>query len=94
MSDLPHVWTAAVDVKPGELKAGDLVVVDAGFTCISPWTILRVREQQRQGKGKKNRLVIPCCHGDHGLDGQENGPGKPYSGVRKIVALNEEIGPR
>lgn len=46
-----------------QLKAGDRVQVDRDFTCIIPFSIRIVREDE-QG------LYIKCIEGNHYLDGQ------------------------
>lgn len=49
--------------KLSELKEGDFVLIDGGFSCLS------------QGKAQvraddSGRLFIPCSSGNHYLDGQ------------------------
>lgn len=52
-----------------ELKPDITVVVDSGFTCMPGWTRLSV---ERDDHG----LYVPCSHGNHYLDGQENEDGQ------------------
>jgi len=63
-------------MKLADIKTGDRVVVDAGFTCMRPG----VHAVERDDGG----LFIPCDHGKHYLDGQEDEPGADLVGVSTI----------
>lgn len=49
--------------KLSQLKAGDFVVVDDGFDCMSAWQAFGVLEDE-------GGLYLPCADGGHYLDGQ------------------------
>lgn len=50
-------------MKLTELKSGDIVTLDAGFTCMTPGPQTVAQDQ--------NGLYVECEHGHHYLDGQE-----------------------
>ena len=56
-------------LKLNDLKPGDKVIADDGFTCIKAWSCLEVFA------GEDKNLYIPCKAGDrcHYLDGQLDG---------------------
>ena len=47
-----------------QLKPGDTVIADGGFTCIPDGARLQVCEHAEGG------LCVPCAEGGHHLDGQ------------------------
>ncbi len=47
-------------MKLSDVKPGDVLIADGGFTCIKEGTELIVSE----------KLTVPCSHGEHSLDGQ------------------------
>lgn len=49
--------------KLSQLKAGQMVWVDGGFTCLPPWT-------KREVKQDADGLYIDCSEGTHHLAGQ------------------------
>lgn len=49
-------------VKLSELKEGDTIIADAGFTCMEPGP----KEVMKHGEG----LFVACKDGGHWLDGQ------------------------
>lgn len=63
------------------IKAGDTVIVDAGFTCIKPNTHKFVYIDP-------DGLYITCGNGKrrHGLDGQLSDDGTAYVGLYKVLA--------
>ena len=66
-------------VKISEVKAGDILLSDGGFTCIGP--------QQNIVKEDANGLYIECSEGRHGLDGQEGWTDETkdyYVGFKKL----------
>ncbi len=68
-----------------EVKAGDKLRADGGFTCLNDGQIVEVK----QGHGE---LLVACRHGEHGLDGQINAAGTHYVGFFKAAA-DAEITP-
>jgi hypothetical protein len=63
------MWASSYSV-----KAGDVLEVDAGFSCITKGTRLRV---ERVGNGDSFfDLYVPCSHGKHYLSGQQNPEGE------------------
>jgi hypothetical protein len=54
-----------MNVKFDDVKAGDILISDGGFTCIRKNARCIVREHTPGGA-----LYIPCDHGVHYLDGQ------------------------
>lgn len=71
-------YEAAVPVMLEELKPGDTVIVDDGFTCLPPWAESTV---MYNGIGE---LFIHCETGLHYLEGQCDEEGAVLVGVRKI----------
>ena len=66
-----------------DLKPGDLVQTDSGFTCRPAWLVSRVYA------GNSNEdLCISCDENGHGLDGQlswEEGEEDVLVGVYRVV---------
>lgn len=60
-------------MRMAEIKDGDTVVLDAGFTCVKAGPIT-VRKDDRG-------LYFNCSHGRHYLDGQEDHPGRDLVGI-------------
>lgn len=60
-------------MKLADIKAGDHVLADAGFTCVKAGPHLV--EESKLG------LYICCDHGEHYLDGQEDEPGGDLVGL-------------
>ena len=63
-----------------EIKPGDKLIADAGFTCLSEDEVVEVKADA------KGELYIPCEEGEHYLDGQATGDGicvgfKRYGGI-------------
>ncbi len=81
MADKTAAFLALPDVNLADIKPGDRVVVDAGFTCIGAWRECTVEVDDR---GEK---FIPCTAGRHYLDGQEDfdNPDKPLVGLRRAA---------
>lgn len=52
-----------------DVKAGDFLVADDGFTCIADGAVLEVQQEP------DGTLWVPCATGQHGLDGQEDEDG-------------------
>lgn len=63
-------------VKLAEVKPGDRLVADGGFTCIKAGAIVTVGESPTGNDWPGADLYIPCSHGKHFLDGQENDAGQ------------------
>lgn len=59
-SDLNHKYA-----KLSEVREGDILVADGGFTCIKEGARLRVYADPKDGI-----LSVPCAEGGHGLTGQ------------------------
>lgn len=55
-------------LKFSDVKAGDKIQADRGFTCIAPNAVLEVRSCD-------HGLYVNCDEGKHFLDGQENADG-------------------
>lgn len=51
-----------------DLKRGDRVIVDDGFTCMTAWSE-KIVDEDNAG------LFVDCEDGGHGLDGQDDGDG-------------------
>jgi len=51
--------------KANEVKAGDHLKCDEGFTCLKPHTKVVVQEDEEG-------LFVSCADGKHYLDGQED----------------------
>jgi len=54
------------NVKFSDVKEGDVLVADGGFTCIRKGAELTVSSRFSDG------LFVPCDEGEHYLDGQLN----------------------
>lgn len=69
--------------KLNDLKPGDRVQVDDGFTCIPLWSEKEVRADQ------SGDLWIKCRRGQHYLDGQldYNGDTDALVGIYKLEEL-------
>jgi len=50
--------------KLSDVKAGDKLIADSGFTCIGANEIVTVQADD------DGHLFVPCDHGRHHLDGQ------------------------
>ena len=61
-----------------DLKAGDVIVADEGFTCVKPGNHL-VRADN------KGSLFIYCDEGTHYLDGAEAVPGGELVGFTTMM---------
>jgi hypothetical protein len=61
--------------KEADVKAGDKLVADDGFTCIEPFKTLTVEEDD-------HGLFVSCAEGHHYLDGQLE-DGDHYIGLTK-----------
>lgn len=59
----------------GDLKVGDTLIADGGFTCITQGARLTVDDDG-------NGLFVPCSGGAHRLDGQLD-EGNRYIGFTK-----------
>ena len=57
-------------MKLTDIKTGDTLIADTGFTCIKGGTILTVQTD------KDGTLFVPCSEGQHGLEGQTNDKGE------------------
>lgn len=61
--------------KVSQVKAGTMVVPDAGFTCLKSGVPVQVHEDD-------DGLYLSCSHGKHYLDGQLRGdPDDEYVGL-------------
>lgn len=63
-----------------DVKEGDILVADGGFTCIAEGARLAV---EIDGEGHR---FVPCSDGQHSLSGQLNKEGR-YVGLAKAEAL-------
>ena len=62
-----------------QTKAGSLLLADGGFHgCIKEGEVLKVGEDDAG-------LYVPCGHGNHYLDGQENYDATHYVGLWPVV---------
>lgn len=69
----PAEFNALPEARLSKLKAGDVLVADAGFVtgpgdndrCIEPWTDHVVKQD-------KDGLFVECAVGHHYLDGQQS----------------------
>lgn len=59
-------------MKLTELKPGDHVIADGGFTCIEEGARLEVKSDPEVGValGPEHQLYVDCAVGQHFLDGQ------------------------
>lgn len=62
-----------------ELKAGDVVIIDAGFDCMARWSERVV--QLNDAATVDDRLWIPCRSGQHALAGQMDGEADTLVGI-------------
>jgi hypothetical protein len=67
-------------LKLADVKAGDVLIADAGFTCIEPDARLTVYNNG-------SYLAVRCARGTHALDGQLNDKGE-LVGFRKESVSN------
>lgn len=51
-----------------DLKPGDIIIADAGFTCLEPG-------EHKVWEKHGGKLVVGCRDGDHYLDGQRDAAG-------------------
>lgn len=78
------IWNQAKAIRLSQLRPGDKVVVDAGFTCIKPWAVRTVKADYT------GELFILCKEKKHSLDGQLRYTGSPprsngwLTGVRRL----------
>lgn len=70
-----------VYAKVADLKAGDRVEVDGGFTCMKGGTVLTVLNDD------SGELFLPCSHGGHYMAGQLAAGGSLIG----IYPANEEV---
>lgn len=65
--------------KVAEVKAGDKLKADGGFTCIAEGAILTVVENEM------GELCVPCKKGLHSLEGQmDYDTAETYVGLSKV----------
>lgn len=64
-------------MKLSDIKAGDMVKTDKGFTCLDEG--LHRVEQTAAGD-----LFLKCSDGEHLLDGQQDGPGGDLVGISPV----------
>jgi hypothetical protein len=57
-----------------EVKEGSILVADDGFTCLRNGEVLTVQKDEEG-------LYVPCCDGQHYIDGQISDDGKTYVGL-------------
>ncbi len=62
-------------VRMADLKAGDVLIADAGFSCIPEGEVIV--------NGDEAGLYFECAEGRHRLDGQEDEPGGYLSGLTR-----------
>lgn len=67
-------------LKLKDVKAGDRIVVDGGFTCIKGGTVVELYPDE------DGHLCFKCRKGDHGLAGQIGGGGQLIGLARAQVA--------
>lgn len=67
--------TEVIQMKLADIKQGDVVVTDAGFTCMRHGR----HTVERDARG----LFIRCDDGQHYLDGQEDHEGADLVGLSK-----------
>jgi hypothetical protein len=72
------------NLKLEDVALGDLLVFDAGFTCIKENSVLEV---QQDGKGE---LFVNCDKGGHYLHGMEDAHGV-LQGVKKVPEGSESV---
>ena len=56
--------------KLSEIKPGDKLIADGGFTCLDEDEVVEV------AKDEEGFLYVPCRDGQHHLDGQEGENGE------------------
>ncbi len=61
-----------------EVKAGDLLIPDAGFDCLTEGKAKLVLNDNLHG------LYIKCSHDEHFLSGQISNDGREYIGLYKL----------
>lgn len=64
-------------VKLRDLVAGDVLIADQGFTCLSPGP--------HKVHGHDDMLFVVCDEGRHYLEGQEDHPGEDLVGLTRSV---------
>lgn len=64
-----------MDIK--DVRAGDVVVTDDGFTCLHDKRVLKIQEDDCG-------LFIPCAEGKHYLSGQTDDDGQELVGLTII----------
>ncbi len=77
---LEDYYTVPVD----KINEYDLIKVDAGFTCLDPYTVLMVHRD-----GASNELYVNCACGMHKLDGQLSDDGLTYIGLTNDLSKKE-----
>lgn len=71
--------------KLSELKPGDQLEADDGFTC------LRDGDRMTVTKDHDGSLYVPCADGGHNLDGQAD-DGEHLIGLYRVAAIGDKIG--
>lgn len=72
-------WDGAKSVATGDLKPGDVLIVDDGFPCVRAWSTHVVTAD------KDGALFFECEFGSHYLCGQDLfGHDDPLVGVRRL----------
>jgi hypothetical protein len=66
-----------METKLIDLKEGDKLVADGGFTCLNEGQIVEVK------KDAAGELYVPCRSGRHALDGQTD-DGETLVGLEKV----------
>ena len=74
----PRGWAI---IPVGEVKIGDVLIADGGFTCIDEGQECMVRA--RTDHSGRRRLFVKCRQWSHGLDGQLDDAGENYVGFWK-----------
>lgn len=75
-------------VRADEVKAGDFLITDGGFTCIREGECKQVfQDPQYVGEDEYAGLYIMCSEGRHYLGGQLGGPFGGFDSDEHLVGL-------
>jgi hypothetical protein len=65
-------------MKYADLKPGDELIADGGFTCLKENQLVKVLSNRNR------ELVVMCADGEHSLDGQQDDDGNLIGFVRAL----------